>query len=321
MAVDRNRIRCTDLTVFPLCLGGNVFGWTADEEASFAVLDAYVDAGGNFVDTADSYPAWVDGHSGGESETVIGRWLARRGRRDDVVIATKVGRTPGRMGLSAANIRACAEDSLRRLGVDHIDLYYAHADDPGTPLDESLAAFNGLMTAGHVRHIAASNYSAPRLTDALAAGRALGAARYAGLQVHYNLVHRREYEAELAALCAREGLSCLPYSALADGSLTGKYRPGRDLPASERAEDAASYLTNHGIAVLDALDMVAGRTGTSVAAVSLAWLLRQPGVAAPVASARTPEQLDELLGGIDLVLSQDDLALLDGATALEPQEA
>jgi aryl-alcohol dehydrogenase (NADP+) len=321
MEVNRNRIGCSDLTVFPLCLGGNVFGWTADQDTSFAVLDAYVDAGGNFIDTADSYSAWVDGYRGGESETVIGRWLARGGRRRDVVIATKVGRTPGRTGLSAANIRACAEGSLRRLGVDHIDLYYAHADDPDTPLEESLGAFDHLVTAGHVRHIAASNYSAPRLTEALEVGRALGLAGYAGLQVHYNLVHRREYEAALAAVCQREGLSCLPYAALADGFLTGKYRPGRTPPPSERAEDAAAYLTDHGIAALDALDTVADRARTSVAAVSLAWLLRQPGVAAPVASARTPAQLNELLGGLDLPLSQDDLALLDDATALESQEA
>jgi aryl-alcohol dehydrogenase-like predicted oxidoreductase len=321
MGVGMNRIGRTDLEVFPLCLGGNVFGWTADQGTSFAVLDAYVDAGGNFIDTADSYSAWVDGHSGGESETVIGRWLARSDRRREVVIATKVGRTPGRTGLSAANIRACAEDSLRRLGVDHIDLYYAHADDPGTPLDESLGAFDELVTAGHVRHIAASNYSAPRLAEALAAGRALGVAGYAGLQVHHNLVHRREYEPDLAALCQREGLSCLPYAALADGFLTGKYRPGREIPPGERAEDAAAYLTDHGIGVLDALDTVAGRNDTSVAAVSLAWLLRQPAVAAPVASARNPEQLRALLGAVELTLSRDDLALLDGATTFEPQEA
>lgn len=310
-----NRIGSTDLDVFPLCLGGNVFGWTADEAASFRLLDAYVAAGGNFVDTADSYVEWAPGAHGGESETIIGRWLARRGRRDDVVIATKVGQAPGREGLAPATIAAAANESLARLGVDHIDLYYAHEDDPATPLEETLAAFEALVSAGKARYIAASNYSAPRLAAALAASDAIGARRYVALQTHYNLVHRDEYEGDLEALCAREGLSCLAYSALADGFLTGKYRPGQELPESERAEDAAPYLEGRGAAVLRALDTVAARHGVAPAAVALAWLAAQATVAAAVASARTVEQLDELLAAATLELGGDDLELLGSVSA------
>jgi aryl-alcohol dehydrogenase-like predicted oxidoreductase len=309
-----NRIGSTDLEVFPLCLGGNVFGWTADEAASFAILDAYTAAGGNFVDTADSYCEWAEGGLGGESETIIGHWLARRGRRDDVIIATKVGQAPGREGLAAANIHAAAEASLRRLGVDHIDLYYAHEDDPAAPLEDTLGAFDELVGAGKVRYVAASNYTAPRLAEALDAASAAGPARYVALQAHYNLVHRDEYEAELAQLCRREGLSCIAYSALADGFLTGKYRPGHDLPESERAEDAAAYMNDDGFATLAALDLVAARHGAPVAAVALAWLCAQPTVAAALASARTPEQLADLLRAPQLELTADDLAHLD-----EPQ--
>ena len=310
-----SRIGDTDLDVCPLCLGGNVFGWTADEAASFRLLDAYVDAGGNFVDTADSYVSWAPGASGGESETIIGRWLARRGRRDDVVIATKVGQAPGREGLAPATIAAAADESLARLGVDHIDLYYAHIDDPETPLEDSLAALDALVSAGKVRHIAASNYSAPRRAKALAAADDIGARRYVALQTHYNLVHRDEYEGDLESACAREGLSCLAYSALADGFLTGKYRPGLELPQSERAEDAAPYLDDRGAAVLDALDTVAARHSVPPAAAALAWLTAQPTVAAAVASARTVEQLHELLTATTLQLGPDDLELLGSASA------
>ncbi len=310
-----NRIGSTDLDVFPLCLGGNVFGWTADEAASFRVLDAYVAAGGNFVDTADSYVEWAPGARGGESETIIGRWLARRGRRDDVVIATKVGQAPGREGLAPATIAAAADESLARLGIDHIDLYYAHIDDSATPLEDSLGALDALVSAGKVRHIAASNHSAPRLAAALAASDATGARRYVALQTHYNLVHREEYEGELEALCAREGLSCLAYSALADGFLTGKYRPGHELPQSERAEDAAPYLEGRGATVLGALDTVAARHGVAPAAVALAWLTGRPTVAAAVASARTVEQLHELLAAATLELGGDDLELLGSVSA------
>src|SRR6516165_2182436 len=266
------RIGHTDLEVFPLCLGGNVFGWTADEETSFAVLDAYTSASGNFIDTADSYPQWADGCEGGESETIIGRWMARRGRRDDLIIATKVGQGRHHPGLSPASIRSAAEASLRRLGTGHIDLYYAHEDDPATPLADTVAAFDRLVREGKARYVAASNYSAPRLAQALASARQPGLAGFVALQVHYNLVHRAEYEGDLAALCRREGLSCIAYSALADGFLTGKYRPGRSLPSSERAEDAAVYLSGTGAAVLRALDSVAERNAAPIAAVALAWL-------------------------------------------------
>jgi aryl-alcohol dehydrogenase-like predicted oxidoreductase len=310
-----NRIDGTDLEVFPLCFGGNVFGWTADEPRSFALLDAYTAAGGNFVDTADSYVEWAPGGQGGESETIIGHWLARRGRRDDLVIATKVGQAPGREGLSPANIAAAADASLARLGVDHIDLYYAHEDDPETPLEETMAAFAELVRAGKVRYVAASNYAAPRLAEALAASDRVGAPRYVGTQTHYNLVHREEYEDELGPLCAREGLSGFAYSALADGFLSGKYRPGRDLPQSERAEDAAPYLDERGLRVLEALDAVAARHDAPVAAVALAWLTAQPTVAAAVASARTIEQLGELLASATLPLDEDDVRLLRDASA------
>src|SRR5690242_712235 len=310
-----NRIDGTDLEVFPLCFGGNVFGWTADEPRSFALLDAYTAAGGNFVDTADSYVEWAPGGQGGESETIIGHWLARRGRRDDLVIATKVGQAPGREGLSPANIAAAADASLARLGVDHIDLYYAHEDDPETPLEETMAAFAELVRAGKVRYVAASNYAAPRLAEALVTSDRIGAPRYVGTQTHYNLVHREEYEDELAPLCAREGLSGFAYSALADGFLSGKYRPGRDLPQSERAEDAAPYLDERGLRVLEALDAVAARHDAPVAAVALAWLTAQPTVAAAVASARTIEQLGELLASATLPLDEDDVRLLRDASA------
>lgn len=308
-----NRIGQTDLKVFPLCLGGNVFGWTAEEAASFAVLDAYAGAGGNFIDTADSYPQWAAGCQGGESETIIGRWLSRRGRRDDMIIATKVGQSRHHPGLSPGTIRSAAEASLRRLGTGHIDLYYAHEDDPATPVEETMAAFDRLVGEGKVRYVGASNYSAPRLAGALATARQRGLVSFVALQAHYNLVHRGEYEGDLAALCQREGLSCIAHSALADGFLTGKYRPGQALPASERAQDAAAYLTESGLAVLGALDTVAGRNGVPVAAVALAWLAAQPAVAAPLASARTPGQLRDLLQAADLALAADDLALLSAA--------
>jgi aryl-alcohol dehydrogenase (NADP+) len=310
-----NRIGNTDLEVFPLCLGGNVFGWTAGERESFAVLDAYAEAGGNFIDTADSYPQWAAGRQGGESETIIGRWLARRGRRDDVIVATKVGQSARQPGLSSAMIRSSVEGSLTRLRTDYIDLYYAHEDDAYTPLEETMAAFEYLVREGKVRYAGASNYTAARLASALRASRWEGSAGFVALQVHYNLVHRDEYEGELSLLCEREGVACVAYSALADGFLTGKYRPGRAMPASERAEDAAAYLGHAGLAVLGALDTVAERTGEPVAAIALAWLTAQPTVAAALASARTPRQLTDLLRATDLNLAPDDVVLLSAASA------
>ncbi|SHE55542.1 aldo/keto reductase [Streptoalloteichus hindustanus] len=307
-------INGTDLDVFPLCFGGNVFGWTADQDTSFAVLDAYAAAGGNFLDTADAYSAWVDGNSGGESETIIGRWLAARGNRDDVVIATKCGRLPGLTGLSAGTIRTAAENSLRRLGVDHVDVLYAHRDDPDTPLEETLTAFDALVREGKVRHVAASNYSPGRLAEALEIQRREGLAPFVALQPQYNLMDRDEYETELAGLVAANDLAVFPYYALASGFLTGKYRPGSTVDGA-RASKAEQYLDERGVRVLAALDEAAAAHSTTVSAVALAWLAAQPTVTAPIASARTPEQLADLLPMADLKLDQDELDRLTAASA------
>ncbi len=307
-----NRIGETELEVFPLCLGGNVFGWTLDEPGSFAVLDAYAAAGGNFIDTADAYSMWVPGNAGGESEAIIGRWIESRGNRDRIVVATKIGMAPGREGLSAANVRAAAEDSLRRLRTDHVDLLYAQHDDESTPLEETLGAFDALIREGKVRHIGASNYGAARLERALALSAAEGVAPYVALQPHYNLLERDRYEGELARLCARAGLACVPYWSLAQGFLSGKYRAGERVE-SERAPMAAGLLDDRGAAVLAALDAVAAEHGAPVAAVALAWLEAQPTVAAPIASARTVEQLAELLAMTEVRLSPEQLAALTAA--------
>ncbi|MCW2608829.1 MAG: hypothetical protein QOC93_3241 [Actinomycetota bacterium] len=308
------KLGTTDLEVFPLALGGNVFGWTADEEASFAVLDRYVAAGGNFVDTADVYSAWVDGNSGGESETIIGRWLARRGRRDDLVLATKVSQHPDAKGLSRASIRRGIEASLRRLQTDHVDLYYAHYDDADTPLEETVTALGELVTEGKVRYVAASNYTADRLERALTIADAGGLPRYAAIQSHYNLVHRGEYEGALADLAAREGLAAVPYYALASGFLTGKYRDGSADSDSPRAEGAAGYLDDRGRRVLAALDEIAAARGTAVATVALGWLAAQPTVVAPIASARTVGQLPDLVAVAELELTPAELASLTRAS-------
>jgi aryl-alcohol dehydrogenase-like predicted oxidoreductase len=296
------------LDVFRLCLGGNVFGWTIDERRSFEVLDAYARAGGNFIDTADSYgrrgPAGA-----GESERIIGRWMAARGNREQLVIATKVGSSPTLPGLSEATIRKGAEASLERLGTDRIDLYYAHKDDPGTPLEETLGAFGALIDDGMIRHAAASNYSAERLGEALRIGERDGTASYVALQAHYNLMERDEYEGELAPLCERHGLACLPYFALARGFLSGKYRPDGPQVDSPRAAGVHdSYFNDRGFAVLTAVDQIAAAHDTAVAAVALAWLAAQPTVAAPVASATSTEQLAELLASVELELSHAELA-------------
>jgi aryl-alcohol dehydrogenase-like predicted oxidoreductase len=303
----------SDLDVFPLCLGGNVFGWTANEQESFAILDAYAAAGGNFIDTADSYSAWVPGHVGGESETIIGRWMAARGCRNRMIIATKVGRAPGRLGLGRKNIRAGAEASLKRLGVDRIDLYYAHADDLDVPVDETLREFDALVREGKVRYIAASNFTAARLSAALATSAREGLARYIALQPHYNLMVRNEYEGAVSDVCAREGVACVPYFALAMGFLTGKYRPGTTVQ-SARAEGAQKYLDARGKGVLDALDDIAAAHHTTVAAVALAWLLAQPTVAAPIASARTTAQLADLLPMATTTLTPEESTRLADAS-------
>ncbi|OKJ74251.1 aldo/keto reductase [Streptomyces sp. CB02460] len=303
------------LQVFPLCLGGNVFGWTADEDQSFAVLDAYAAAGGNFVDTADAYSHWVPGNQGGESETVIGKWLASRGNRSDVVVATKVGALPGYKGLSAPTIKSAAEESLRRLGTDHIDLYYTHFDDETVPVEEIITALDELVKEGKVREIAASNISAARLRASLEFSEREGLARYVALQPHYNLVSRDTYEGELQDTAAGAGLAAVPYYALASGFLTGKYRPGATVD-SARAGSAAGHLeSERGRRVLAALDTVARDRGAEIATVALAWLAARPTVAAPIASARTVDQLPALLAVAGLRLTDEELSALTAASA------
>jgi aryl-alcohol dehydrogenase-like predicted oxidoreductase len=306
------RLATTELKVFPICLGGNVFGWTADERASFDVLDAYTAAGGNFIDTADVYMAGVPGKVGGESETIIGRWLAKRGQRDKVVIATKVGMWDKRPGLGADNIRAAAEDSLRRLGSDYIDLYYAHRDDESTPLEETLGAFDALVRGGKVRYIAASNYSCPRLREALQTSQREGLAPYVALQTQYNLMER-DYESQLAGVAAEHKLAVLPYFALAMGFLTGKYRAGIQV-SSVRAQRASAYLDERGERVLGVLEQVAEAHQVSMAAVALAWLRAQPTVSVPIASARNTEQLTGLVQAATLELSQEQVSALTEAS-------
>ncbi len=292
-----------------------MFGWTIDEERSFAVLDAYVEAGGNFIDTADSYGRGGPGGAG-ESERIIGRWLAARGNRERLVIATKVGISPDLPGLSEATIRRGIEGSLERLGIDTVDLYYAHRDDEGTPIAETLGAFHALAREGKIRYAAASNYSAARLSEALRIGEREQMARYVALQPHYNLMERGEYEGELAAVCARNGLACVPYFGLARGFLTGKYRRDAPLPDGPRAAGVRErYLNERGFAVLDALIQIAAEHDTTVAAVALAWLLAQPTVLAPIASATSPEQLSELLPSASLELSAEELARLGSVSA------
>jgi aryl-alcohol dehydrogenase-like predicted oxidoreductase len=307
------RLGNTDLDVFGLCLGGNVFGWSIEEARSFEVLDAYVSAGGNFIDTADSYGRRGPGGAG-ESERIIGRWMAARGNRDKLVIATKVGMSPELPGLSARTVRTGAEASLERLQTNRIDLYYAHQDDRQTELSETLGAFGRLIEEGLVRYAAASNYSPERLTEALRIGGEDGMAPYVALQPHYNLMER-DYERELAPLCEREDLACVPYFALARGFLSGKYRPGGEQVQSLRSSGVEdSYANERGYAVLDALDQIAAAHDAPVAAVSLAWLLAQPTVLAPIASATSPEQLDELVASVELELSAAELDRLAEAS-------
>ncbi|MEV6778973.1 aldo/keto reductase [Streptomyces syringium] len=305
-----------NLSVHPLALGGNVFGWTADEAESFAVLDAYAAAGGNFIDTADIYSVWAPGNEGGESETVIGNWFASRGNRADIVLATKVGGgQPEKRGLSANAIKSGVEESLRRLRTDYIDLYYTHFDDPSVPVEEFITALDALVKEGKVREIAASNITADRLAEALAFSDESGLAKYAAIQPHYNLVSRDTYEGDLADVAARHGLAAVPYFALASGFLTGKYRPGRTVD-SARAEGAGKHLeSERGRRVLTALDEVAAAHDAEVATVALAWLNAQPTVASPLASARTVEQLPALLAVADVTLTEAELKRLTEASA------
>jgi len=312
------RIGSSDLSVFPLSLGGNVFGWTADRDASFAVLDAFVAGGGDFIDTADVYSAWVEGNHGGESETIIGEWLSSR-RPEGVVVATKVSQHPQFRGLSAANVRRAAEASLDRLGVDAIDLYYAHFDDESVPLEETVAAFGQLVSDGLVRNIAVSNYSADRIREWIRIARSTGVALPVAVQPHYNLVHRNEVEETILPLATEFGLSVIPYYALASGFLTGKYRSTDATgQSSPRAAGAAKYATEHGLRIIGALEEIGDAHGASIAATALAWLRAQPTVAAPIASARTADQVADLLTGGRLNLSAEEVARLSSVSEWTP---
>jgi aryl-alcohol dehydrogenase-like predicted oxidoreductase len=301
------RLGSTDLKIAPLVLGGNVFGWTADRAASFAVLDAFVAGGGTMIDTADVYSAWVDGHQGGESESMIGEWLKASGKRDDVLIATKVGMLPGEGGekLAPARLAAAAEASLKRLGTDRIDLYYAHQDDDSQTQEAVLEAFGKLVDAGKVRVIGASNFHAARLKSAVEAAKTSDLPRYHVLQPEYNLVSRTKFEGELQDYCVTENIGVLPYYGLASGFLTGKYRTKDDLSQSVRGGRMGELLEGTGKAVLDAMDSVVEATGATHAQVALAWLIAQPGVTAPIASATSVKQIEDLLPSMTLELTKD----------------
>lgn len=310
--MQQRRLGRSDLVLPPIVLGGNVFGWTADEPTSFALLDRAVEAGLVAIDTADIYSSWAPGHSGGESETVIGRWLAQDpSRRERVVLMTKVGGPlAGTKGLAPARIAACVEASLARLGVERIDLYQSHFDDPEVPVADVLGAFAELIEQGKVRAIGASNFIAARLTEALAASAAHGLPRYECLQPHYNLMER-EFEAELGPLCAREQVATIPYFALAAGFLTGKYRTAADTEGRARGGNVAKYLDAHGQSVLATLDEVAARHEVTPTEVALAWLAAQPSVTAPIASATSLEQLEHLIAAAELQLGDGDIKALN----------
>ena len=311
----------TGLETPPLAFGGNVFGWTADEAMSFRLLDAFVDAGFNFIDTADVYSMWVPGNEGGESETVIGNWLQKSGKRDQVIIATKVGvdmavkEMPGKVNLTREYILKEVDASLQRLKTDHIDLYQAHRDDEATPLEETLEAFDKLVEEGKVRSIGASNFTAARLTEALRISEEHGYPRYETLQPCYNLYDRGDFEGELQDLCVRENIGVITYFSLGCGFLTGKYRTEKDLENRPRAYRVKDMMNERGMRILDALDAVAEETGATQAQVSLAWLMTRPGVTAPIASATNLEQLQDLMGAARLQLSSDQAQRLDQASA------
>ena len=303
------------LSVAPLVFGGNVFGWTADEAMSHRLLDAFVDGGFNAVDTADVYSAWVPGHTGGESESVIGRWLKARGKRDDVLVLTKVAMWPTQPGLSAANIASAVEGSLKRLQTDYIDLYQSHQDDADTPVHETLEAFDRLVKAGKVRAIGASNFTPDRLAESLKVSADNGLARYETIQPKFNLYDRDQVEGDLAALTGKEGLGVIPFYGLAAGFLTGKYRTEGDLEGRSRGRTVKSYLNDKGFKVLAALDKAAEAVGATQAQVALAWIMAHPSITAPIASATSVEQLTELMGAAQMVLPADVVEKLNAAGA------
>jgi aryl-alcohol dehydrogenase-like predicted oxidoreductase len=313
----KRKLGNSGIEVFPLALGGNVFGWTVDEPAAFTLLDSFVAAGFNLVDTADTYSRWVPGNRGGESETIIGKWLKRSGNRNKVVIATKVGSEMGtnKKGLSKAYILRAVEDSLRRLQSDTIDLYQSHRDDPGTPLEETLEAYAQLIKDGKVRAIGASNYTAERLSEALLTSEQHGYPAYQSLQPRYNLYDRAEYEQSLGPLCREKGLGVITYYSLASGFLTGKYRSEKDLSKSIRGQGVRLYLNERGFRILKALDQVAKRYRSAPASVALAWLMARPGITAPIASVTSLEQLNDLIEATRLELDRSSLELLNEASA------
>lgn len=314
--MQKHPIGRTGLNAAPIMLGGNVFGWTADRTASFAILDAFVDAGGSLIDTADIYSAWVPGNKGGESEEMLGAWLRDRGRRDEVLIATKVGLLDGKggSGLSASRIAGAVEESLTRLGTDRIDIYFAHKDDESTPLEETLEAFDRLVRSGKVRVLGASNYGAGRLNEALQISKAGGWARFEVIEPRYNLLERAIYEDGLQDLAVREELATVPYYALANGYLAGKYRTESDIAGTPREKWLRPLFDDgRGPKVLAAMDRVAEETGAPLVSIAIAWVIAQPGIAAPIASATHTGQLQSLIAGAKLHLSADHLALLDEA--------
>jgi aryl-alcohol dehydrogenase-like predicted oxidoreductase len=310
--MDKRKLGNTGFEISPLAFGGNVFGWTADEATSFKLLDAFVGAGFNLIDTADSYSRWVSGHKGGESETIIGRWIARRGHHDDVVIATKVGSEmgEGHKLLRKDYILRAVEASLRRLQVDCIDLYQSHWDDENTPFEETLGAYGQLLEQGKVKAIGASNMSAARLQQALSVADASALPRYMTLQPHYNLYERDSFEGELQDLCVRENIGVITYYSLASGFLTGKYRSEADFGKSARGGGMTKFMNPRGMKILDALDAVSRRYNATQSQIALAWLMSRPGVTAPIASATNVEQLRELLGAVEIVLDAEAMAQL-----------
>jgi aryl-alcohol dehydrogenase-like predicted oxidoreductase len=314
----KRKLGNSGLEVAPLAFGGNVFGWTADESMSFKLLDAFVDAGFNLIDTADIYARWVSGNSGGESETILGRWLKRNGKRHQVLIATKVGSEmgPGKKGLRKAYILTAAEDSLRRLQTDRIDLYQSHVDDPDTFMEETLEAYEQLIRQGKVRAIGASNFTAERLAQALTISKQHGWPRYESLQPRYNLYDRAEYETKLEPLCLENGLGVIPYFSLAMGFLTGKYRSEADQSKSVRGQRVVkAFLNDRGLRILDALDAVARQHHSTPTAAALAWLMARPSITAPIASATSLEHLNEILGAATLELAPSSIEFLNQASA------
>lgn len=315
--MEKRALGSSGVQIAPLAFGGNVFGWTVDESMSFALLDAFVGAGGNLIDTADVYSKWVPGNDGGESETIIGRWLQKSGKRDQVVLVTKVGMEmgPSQKGLTKAYIVRAIEDSLRRLQTDYIDLYLAHTDDVKTPFEETLAAFAELIDQGKVRAIGASNFTAARLTQALEVSKAMGYPRYQVLEPLYNLYDRQDFEKELEPLCRREGLGVITYSSLASGFLTGKYGSGAEVQKSARSGFVQKCMNERGLRIVDTLRRLAQEQNTTPSRLALAWLISRPSVTAPIASATSLDQLHDLLGATELTLDQGTLDLLQQASA------